>query len=168
MTKQAHAGVRVVTTALAMVLGLGTLGLASGCSVRFGSEPPEDTEAEPNIDGLVDGIYEIEAETDSSMFRAETCLLKVKDGQYTAILSLPGEGFSRLYYGSAEDAVEASLTEIYDYSLNDDGLYTFELPVEELDKEFDIACYGQRRDTWYDHTITFCEPTGKPVAELDE
>ena len=168
MTKQAHAGVRVVTTALAMVLGLGTLGLASGCSVRFGSEPPEDTEAEPNIDGLVDGIYEIDVETDSSMFRAESCLLKVEDGDYTAILSLPGEGFSRLYYGRADEAEDAMLSETYDYSLNDDGLYTFELPVKELDEEYRIACYGQRRDTWYDHTIIFHEPTGKPVADLDE
>ena len=168
MMKQKSTCKHAATVALAMALSLGTIGYVSGCSFSFGSQPAGDTEEEPFDDSeLADGIYEIEAETDSSMFRSEACLLKVQDGEYTAILSLPGEGFSRLYFGSAEDAVEASLTEIYDYSINDDGLYTFELPVEELDKELDIACYGQRRDTWYDHTIIFHEPTGKPVADVE-
>ena len=94
---------------------------------------------------LTDGTYEIEVETDSSMFRAETCLLKVEGGSYTAVLSLPGEGFSRLYFGSADEAAGADESDIYDYELNDDGLYTFELPVEELDEELEIAAYGQAR-----------------------
>lgn len=105
-----------------------------------------------------DGTYDIEVDTDSSMFRAEYCTLKVEDGTYTAILSLPGEGFSRLYYGTAEEAASASDDDIYDYYLNDDGKYTFDIPVAALDEELTIAAFGQRRDTWYDHTITFHAP----------
>jgi len=109
-------------------------------------------------DELEDGTYDIEVETDSSMFRADSCTLTVKDGVYTATLSLPGEGFSRLYYGTAEDAATADDADIADYYLNDDGLYTFDLTVEALDEELPIAAYGQRRDTWYDHRIMFLSP----------
>ena len=28
-----------------------------------------------------------------------------------------------------------------------------------LDEELSVAAYGQRRDTWYDHTIIFHAPT---------
>ena len=95
--------------------------------------------------------------TGSSMFRSESCQLKVENGAYNAVLSLPGEGFSKLYFGTAEEA--AAATEgVYDYYLNDEGKYTFDIPVSALDEELAIAAFGQRRDTWYDHTIVFHAP----------
>ena len=110
--------------------------------------------------GLADGTYTITADTDSSMFRVEACQLVVKDGQMTAAMSLPGEGFSLLYFGTAEDAAKASDDAIYDYYKNDAGLYTFDVPVAALEEEVQVAAFGHRRDTWYDHTVTFHEPTG--------
>lgn len=107
---------------------------------------------------IPNGTYDIKVDTDSSMFRAESCELTVENGTYTAALSLPGEGFSRLYYGSAEEAAQAGDDQIYDYHLNDEGKYTFDIPVASLDKELPIAAFGHRRDTWYDHTITFHAP----------
>lgn len=107
---------------------------------------------------IPNGTYDIKVDTDSSMFRAESCELTVEDGSYTAALSLPGEGFSRLYYGSAEEAAKAGDEQIYDYHLNDEGKYTFDIPVASLDEELPIAAFGHRRDTWYDHTITFHAP----------
>lgn len=124
-------------------------------------QTPAQDESAKSAATLADGTYEIEAETDSSMFRSEKCLLTVKDGQYTAELTLPGEGFSRLFYGTAEEAAEARDAAIHDYYLNDDGKYTFSIPVSELDKELKIAAYGQRRDTWYDHTIVFHAPASE-------
>ena len=114
---------------------------------------------------LADGTYEIEVETDSSMFRSEKCELTVENGEYTAELTLPGEGFSKLYFGSAEDAATAPVDEVYEYRLNDDGKYTFDLPVAALDEELPIAAYGQRRDTWYDHTIVFHAPVENASTE---
>lgn len=122
-------------------------------------EPAEPQKSDAARSPLANGTYDIEVETDSSMFRAQSCSLAVEDGAYTATLSLPGEGFSRLYFGSAEDAATAADEDVYDYYLNDDGLYTFDLPVSELDEELPIAAFGQRRDTWYDHTITFHAPS---------
>ncbi len=113
---------------------------------------------------IADGTYRIEVDTDSSMFHAYSCELTVENGTYTATLVLPGEGFSRLYYGTAEEAATADDADIYDYSLNDEGKYTFVLPVAALDEELTIAAFGHRRDKWYDHTITFHAPAEDGVA----
>ena len=126
-----------------LILGVGIL--LTGCSSEQQS-------------GLADGAYAIEVDTDSSMFHADSCELTVADGTYTATLVLPGEGFSRLYFGTAEEAASADDADIYDYYLNDEGKYTFDIPVAALDEELPVAAYGQRRDTWYDHTITFASP----------
>ena len=113
-----------------------------------------------------DGTYEITADTDSSMFRVEACTLTVAAGEMTAAVSLPGQGFSRLYFGAAEDAASAPADQIYEYYLNDDGLYTFDIPVEALEKEIQVAAFGHRRDTWYDHTVVFHEPTAGPLESV--
>ena len=115
--------------------------------------------------GLADGTYDIEVDTDSSMFRADSCELTVADGTYTATLVLPGEGFSRLYFGTAEEAAAADDADIYDYYLNDEGKYTFDIPVSALDEELPVAAFGHRRDTWYDHTITFHSPGDDALAD---
>jgi hypothetical protein len=99
------------------------------------------------------------------MFRSEACRLTAKDGTYTAELTLPGEGFSKLYFGSAQDAASASADEVYEYTEGEDGKYTFELPVSALDEPLKIAAYGQRRDKWYDHTITFVSPAQEAQAD---
>ena len=114
--------------------------------------------AQKSKGGLADGTYQIEAETDSSMFRSDSCTLTVEDGTYAVSLTLPGEGFSKLYFGTAEDAATAPEDEVYLYHLNADGKYTFDFPVTALDEELTIAAFGQRRDTWYDHTIVFHAP----------
>lgn len=129
---------------------------AAGCAGAVDDEPAVIVE---EAAGLADGTYPIEVETDSSMFRADSCTLTVADGSYTAELVLPGEGFSRLYFGSAEEAATADDADIYDFYLNDEGKYTFKLPVTALDEDLQIAAFGHRRDTWYDHTITFHVPT---------
>jgi hypothetical protein len=178
--KGLSAGVVALALSVALV-GCGSGGTASGANDSTAEQEAiettdaavtKDTDAEDSIevaeddaitvlsaDELEDGTYDIEVETDSSMFRAESCTLTVVDGVYTATLSLPGEGFSRLYFGSAEEAAEADDADIADYYLNDDAKYTFDLAVEKLDEELPIAAYGQRRDTWYDHTIIFHAPS---------
>jgi hypothetical protein len=175
--KGLSAGVVALALSVALV-GCGSGGTASGANDSTAEQEAIETtdtavtDAEDSIevaeddaitvlseDELEDGTYDIEVETDSSMFRAESCTLTVADGVCTATLSLPGEGFSRLYFGSAEEAAEADDANIADYYLNDDAKYTFDLVVEKLDEELPIAAYGQRRDTWYDHTIIFHAPS---------
>ena len=138
---------RIVALLTSVFLCLGVALFVAGCGASASQKG-----------GLADGAYQIEVETDSSMFRADSCELTVADGTYTATLVLPGEGFSRLYFGSAEDAAAADDADIYDYYLNDEGKYAFDIPVSALDEELPVAAFGHRRDTWYDHTITFASP----------
>ena len=140
---------RFTSVFFAILLALGVSVFVSACSGQQEGQQQA---------GLADGTYAIEVDTDSSMFRADSCELTVADGTYTATLVLPGEGFSRLYFGSAEDAAAADDADIYDYYLNDEGKYAFDIPVSALDEELPVAAFGHRRDTWYDHTITFASP----------
>ena len=128
------------------------------CAGQAASSSGDGGQVEAAASQLADGTYTIEADTDSSMFRVESCELVVKDGTYTATIVLPGEGFSRLYFGTAEEAAQADDADIYDNYLNNDEKYTFDVPVSALDEELAIAAFGQRRDTWYDHTIVFHAP----------
>lgn len=116
---------------------------------------------------LANGTYDIDVETDSNMFHIDSCELTVADGKMTAQIVLPGEGFSRIYFGTAEEAAKASDADIYDYKLNEAKKYTFTLPVSELDKELPVAAWGQRRDRWYDHTIQFVSPTNTTPKQED-
>ena len=118
----------------------------------------------PATGDLANGNYAIDTKTDSSMFHPVACTLHVQDGSYSATVTLPGEGFSRLFFGTSEEAESASDDSIYDYYLGDDGKYTFDVPVAALNEELAIAAWGQRRDRWYDHTIIFYAPESEQAA----
>ena len=162
---------------VSLALGLSPLPLAACAgdaadetattATASGEDAPSEAEAAASPSAAVpaDGTYEIGVTTDSSMFHAAHCTLEVTEAGMVAHLALPGEGFSRLFYGTADEAAlaadaEAGTAEIFDYHVGEDGLYTFDLPVPALDEELAIAAFGQRRDTWYDHTITFASPAG--------
>ena len=113
---------------------------------------------------LANGDYDIETKTDSSMFHPVACVLHVQDGVYTATVTMPGEGFSRWYFGTSEEAESASDADIYDYTADASGKYTFDIPVSALDEELTVAAWGQRRDRWYDHTIIFYSPASEQDA----
>lgn len=164
-------------TLLAFSLSFTLLGSLSACAgaADHATDEAIDTEAVESVtDGaseasgesanIPNGTYAIEVDTDSSMFRADSCKLTVEEGIYTAVLVLPGEGFSRLYFGTAEEAAAADDADIYDYYLNEEGKYTFDIPVAKLDEELSIAAFGHRRDTWYDHTIVFHAPAEEATA----
>ena len=164
-----HVAVLLVSALLCGGLAVPLAGCATGTSSSSddstasssisSSSTSSSSEAKPaQATPLADGTYNIEVTTDSSMFRSEACVLTVKDGAYTASLSLPAKGYSRLYFGSAQDAEKAT-EGVYDYHLNDEEKYTFDIPVQALDTELPIAVFGQRRNKWYDHTIVFHTPT---------
>lgn len=179
-------------SALALALALAPAGALAGCGGGSGAAdssqasatsatsaaPGQETSADAggaaseaaalvvSADNIPDGSYEIVVDTDSGMFRSERCLLKAEGGVLTAELTLPGEGFSRLFFGTAEEAARAQDADIYDFRLDDEGKYTFDIPVPALDEELTIAAYGQRRDRWYDHTITFHAPVNALLSEV--
>lgn len=127
----------------------------------------EQTQKKENV--LEDGIYTADFKTDSSMFHvSEACkgkgTLTVKDGEMTIYISLTSKNIVNLYPGLAEDAQKegAELLEpTVDTVTYDDGLseevYGYDVPVPELEKEFDLALIGTK-GKWYDHKVSVANP----------
>ena len=126
------------------------------------SEKKEDTS---KVEVLEDGTYSAEFDTDSGMFHVNEAndgkgTLTVKDGKMTIHVSLVSKKIVNLFEGTAEDAQkdDARLldptTDTVTYS---DGtteeVYGFDIPVPELDKEFDLAIIGTK-GIWYDHKVS--------------
>jgi iron complex transport system substrate-binding protein len=97
------------------------------------------------------------------MFRIVDCKLTIADGEMSAVITLSGEGFQKLYMGTGEQAEKNpdGVIEIYQTI---DGQNSFAVPVAALEKELDCSGLSKRKQTWYDHKITFQKPTGEPLA----
>lgn len=121
---------------------------------------------------LEDGIYDANFDTDSGMFHvSEACdgkgTLTVKDGKMNIHVSLSSKNIVNLYYGLAEDAEKdgADLLEptvdTVTYSDNTtEEVNGFNVPVEALDREFDLALLGTK-GKWYDHKVKVSNPVKK-------
>nr|WP_295277717.1 hypothetical protein [uncultured Blautia sp.] len=129
-----------------------------------------EAEAEKTTDDaadseLEDGVYSVEFDTDSGMFHVnEACngraVLTVKDGKMTVHITLVSKNIEKLFLGTAEDAQKdgAKLIEpTIDSVTYSDGMteevYGFNVPVEKLDEEFDLALIG-KKGKWYDHKVS--------------
>ena len=114
---------------------------------------------------LEDGTYTAEFKTDSGMFHVNEAndgkgTLTVKDGKMTIHVSLHSKHIVNLFVGKAKDAKKdgAELleptTDTVTYSNGDtEEVYGFDIPVPELDKEFDVALIGTK-GVWYDHKVS--------------
>ena len=120
-------------------------------------------------DALADGTYAAKFNTDSGMFHVNEAndgkgTLTVKDGKMTIHVSLVSKKIVNLFEGTSEDAQKdgAELLEpTTDTVTYSDGateeVYGFDIPVPELDKEFDVALLG-KKGVWYDHKVSVTNP----------
>lgn len=120
-------------------------------------------------EALSDGTYTASFNTDSSMFHVNEALdgkgtLRVENGKMTLHVSLTSKNIVNLYPGLAEDAQKdgAELLEpTTDTVTYSDGtseeVYGFDIPVEALDEEFDLALIGTK-GVWYDHKVSVSDP----------
>lgn len=128
-------------------------------------QPSDDVQ----IPALEDGIYDAEFNTDSSMFHVNEAndgrgTLTVENGKMTIHVSLTSKHIVNLFVGTAEDAqkdgaeILQPTTDTVTYS---DGsteeVYGFDVPVEALNQEFDLALLGTK-GTWYDHKVSVSDP----------
>lgn len=124
---------------------------------------------ESTVGTLSDGTYSAKFDTDSSMFHVNEAddgrgVLTVKDGKMTIHISLVSKKIVNLFVGTAEDAkkdgadILEPTTDTVKYS---DGtteeVYGFDVPVEALDEEFDLAILGTKGE-WYDHKVSVSDP----------
>ena len=103
----------------------------------------------------------------SSMFKVVDCILTAKDGKMSAVLTLSGTGYGYLYMGTKEEAASADQSSWIPYQVNEEGKYTYTVPVEALDKEIAVAAYSIKKGIWYDRTLTFQSETMKKIADLN-
>lgn len=127
------------------------------------------TSSEGTKGTLEDGTYLAKFDTDSGMFHVNEAndgrgTLTVKDGKMTIHISLVSKKIVNLYVGTAEDAQKdgAKLleptTDTVTYSNGDtEEVYGFDVPVEALDQEFDLAILGTK-GVWYDHKVSVSDP----------
>ena len=136
------------------------------------SEAASESAAASSARTLEDGTYTAEFDTDSSMFHVnEACdgrgTLTVKDGKMTIHVSLVSQSIVNLYPGTAEDAQKSGaklLEPTKDTVTYSDGtseeVYGFDIPVEALDQEFDLAIIGTK-GVWYDHKVSVSDPVAE-------
>ena len=143
----------------------GTPASSVASSEAAASSAVSEAASEPAAEAaLPDGVYTADFDTDSSMFHANEAsdgkgTLTVKDGQMTFHVSLVSKKIVNLYVGMAADAEahEADWlqpttdTVTYSDGLSDE-VYGFDIPVEALDEDFQLAILGTK-GKWYDHTV---------------
>lgn len=156
------------------------VGMMSGCGAKSdtsdtkaktaesSSAKEEETEEQTECE-LEDGTYTAEFKTDSGMFHVNEAndgkgTLTVKDGKMTIHVSLHSKHIVNLFVGKAKDAKKdgAELleptTDTVTYSNGaTEEVYGFDIPVSELDKEFDVALIGTK-GVWYDHKVSVTDP----------
>ena len=133
------------------------------------AEAADTKEEASDTQDLEDGVYIVDFNTDSTMFHTnEACegkgQLTVEDGKMTLHISLVSKNIVNLFPGLAEDAQkdDAELlqpttdTVTYKDGLSDE-VYGFDVPVEALDQDFDLAIIGTK-GKWYDHTVSVSNP----------
>lgn len=116
---------------------------------------------------VANGIYSMDVASSSSMFKVVDCILTAKDGKMNAVLTLSGTGYGYLYMGTKEEAASADQSSWIPYQVNEEGKYTYTVPVEALDKEIAVAAYSIKKGIWYDRTLTFQSETMKKIADLN-
>ena len=86
--------------------------------------------------------------------------LTVKDGKMTVHITLVSKNIENVFLGTAEDAQKDGAELIQptiDKVTYSDGMteevYGFNVPVEKLDEEFDLAIIG-KKGKWYDHKVS--------------
>lgn len=104
---------------------------------------------------LRDGVYQIQVDSSSSMFRIEACELTVKDGSMTADMKMGGTGYLKLYMGTGEEAAKTPEEKMIPFEEAADGSHHFTVPVEALDKELDCAAFSKKKEKWYDRVLVF-------------
>ncbi len=145
----------VTMLALAMVFALSATAFAEG----------EAATAVP-----ADGTYKITVETGEKMFKVVDASLKVENGKMTAVLTLSGTGYGYLYAGAVNaddtDPLEAvAEADRIPYVENEAGKYTYEVPVDALDKPLDFGSFSNKNHVWYDRHLTFDSSTLIPAED---
>ena len=119
-------------------------------------------------DEIKDGVYPIKVDSSSSMFQITACRLTVKDGAMSAVMTMGGTGYLKLYMGTGEAALKASEADYIPYVETAGGAHTFKVPVKALDMEIDCSAFSKKKEKWYDRVLVFCSDSIPPDCLSEE
>lgn len=114
---------------------------------------------------LDNGTYIIEVESSSSMFRVVKAELTVTDSGMSGVITLSGTGYGKLYMGTAKEAEAAAKEDCIPYVEDEEGAYTYTIPVKALDEPIDCAAFSKKKETWYDRQLVFYSGSAAAVGE---
>ena len=100
-----------------------------------------------------DGTYKANVTSSSSMFKVTDCVLTSKNGKMTAKVTLSGTGYDYLYAGTSAKAAADSANWVK--FVEENGKYTYIIPVDALDAEIPVAAHSIKYNEWYDRTLVF-------------
>ena len=151
---------------------------SAASSEAAASSAVSEAASEPAAEAaLPDGVYTADFDTDSSMFHANEAndgkgTLTVKDGQMTFHVSLASKKIVNLYVGMAADAEAHEgdwlqpTTDTVTYSDGtSDEVYGFDIPVEALDEDFQLAILGTK-GKWYESPAALTVADGRLTATI--
>ena len=116
-----------------------------------------DTEGLTPVYGtdLKDGVYEIDVDSSSSMFKIVSCTLTVENGEMTAVMTMGGTGYLYVCMGTGEEAAAASEDAYIPFAEDENGAHTYTVPVEALNSGVACAAFSKNKEMWYDRTLVF-------------
>lgn len=141
----------------------------SASSSSAESTSAESTDGESGDAELADGTYTADFNTDSNMFHVNEAkdgkgVLTVKDGKMTIHISLVSKNIVNVFVGTKEEAqadgaelIEPTTDEVTYSDGTTDEVYGFDIPVEKLNEDFNVAIIG-KKGTWYDHVVSVSNP----------
>lgn len=105
---------------------------------------------------IADGTYALtNISSSSSMFKIVKCDLTVADGEMRAVITMSGDGYDKVFVGTGEEAAAASEDTYIPAVSDSEGAVTFEVPLEALNVEMDLAAWSVNKEKWYDRTLVF-------------
>ena len=114
-----------------------------------------------------DGQYSVTAECGAAMFKIVDAKLNVVNGTILATLTLSGTGYDYLYPGTGDQA-ENDKDNWAPFAVDENGKYTYTIPVSELDKPVIISSHSQKNNIWYDRTVTFDASSLKKIGDATD
>lgn len=169
MKKTSILGMAALLAAAQLFTGCGKKGPAEeveGDSAAQGQVASEEEMAEPlevleegmtpvSGDQLKDGTYEVKVDSSSKMFRITHCSLTVENGNMTAVMTMGGTGYLKLFMGTGEEAIASPESDYIPFVENEEGAHTYQVPVEALDAAVFCSAFSKNKEKWYDRTLVF-------------
>lgn len=110
-----------------------------------------------------DGVYTVQVKTDSKLLKITGCVLSIRNGAMTAMLTANNGSYDYLYLGLAKDAPNDGAAWIAG-SPDASGAYTYVVEIPSLDNEISVATHSAKKSLWYDRSITLDSATLKSLS----